>query len=216
VAEPIELELLRAVFDAYPAPTYLLDRDVGIHLMNRAAAALSGPALPSLVAGGAARPCADDGAARPRSLHRSGEALRCLQQESSGCGKGRGCARCVIRSSVAAALDFGAVHRVRAFMQLREGDAVREVYFLVSAAPLAHGGVPLAVLTLEDVTALARLKSLLPMCAGCRKIRTDEDYWQSLESYLKEQLDVDVSHGFCEACVERLYPEIAETLKRGG
>lgn len=186
--------LLRAVFDAYPAPTYLVDRDAQVQLMNRAAVELAG-------------------AGELPPLQRSGEAIRCLGAHPLGCGQGGSCSRCVIRSTVDEALARGAVHRVRAFMQRRDRDGVSEVYYLVSAAPLAFGGRTLAVLTLEDVTAIARLKSLLPMCAGCRKIRNDDDYWQSLESYLKDQLDVDVSHGFCEQCVERLYPDVAATLR---
>lgn len=181
-------DLLRAVFDALPAPTFLVDEDMRILLTNRAGATLARPAggLPVLV--------------------RAGEALHCLESDPAGCGRGARCGDCVLRGAVGQAFASGAVHRSRAYMQRRIGEETSETYFLVSAAPLEHVGRRLAVLTLEDVTQVARLKSLLPMCAGCRKIRNDHDYWQSVEAYLKAELDVDVSHGFCEECAERLYP----------
>lgn len=193
----VGVELLRAVFDAYPAPTFLVDGEVQVLLANRAAAALLAH---------------DPG--EPLPLVRYGEALHCLESTHAGCGRSPECRRCVVRSAVGEALARGGVHRSRAFFQRRHGGAVEELWFLVSAAPLALDGRRLAVLTLEDVTDLARLKSLLPMCAGCRKVRNDQDYWQTLEGYLKERLDVDFSHGFCEECVERLYPGVASRVRK--
>ena len=87
-------------------------------------------------------------------------------------------------------------------------------YFLVSAAPMPHESRPRAILTLEDVTEVVRLRSLLPICAGCRKIRDGENYWRTVEEYFKESLDIDFSHGLCEACAERLYPDVEH--ERGG
>jgi hypothetical protein len=198
VPAAIPVELLRALFDAYPAPTYLVDEDIRIELMNRAAAELSGGMRDELP-----------------PLMRSGEALHCLNGEPSGCGAGGRCGECVVRTAVRTAVSARAVHRAPAFMQRRLAGEVKEAFFLVTASPFDHGGRPLVLLTLEDVTAVARLKSLLPMCAGCRKIRNDSDYWQSVEAYLKEHHDVDVSHGFCEECVERLYPGVLASRPRG-
>jgi PAS domain-containing protein len=190
-------ELLRAIFDAYPSPTFLVDADVSILLANRAARELLAH---------------EPGASIP--LLRYGEALHCLGGDEGGCGRSACCRRCVVRTSVGDALARGAVHRSRAFMQRHLGGRLVDAWYLVSAAPLEVGGRRLAVLTLEDVTELARLKSLLPMCAGCRKVRDDDNYWQSLEGYLKAQLDVDFTHGFCEECVERLYPGVLASMKK--
>ncbi|MFH2057272.1 MAG: cache domain-containing protein [Pseudomonadota bacterium] len=52
------------------------------------------------------------------------------------------------------------------------------------------------------------LKGLLPICAGCKKIRDDSGYWQQIESYISEHSDADFSHGICPDCIERLYPEL--------
>ena len=50
------------------------------------------------------------------------------------------------------------------------------------------------------------LKSLIPMCAWCRRIRDDKGYWASLEQYLEENAGSYVSHGICESCSEKLAP----------
>jgi hypothetical protein len=50
------------------------------------------------------------------------------------------------------------------------------------------------------------LSGLLPICAGCKKIRDDAGQWQSIESYVGSRSTVEFSHGFCPDCVERLYP----------
>lgn len=51
--------------------------------------------------------------------------------------------------------------------------------------------------------ALSRVKtlaSLVPVCAWCRKVRNDQDYWQSLETYLASEAGAMVTHGICPAC----------------
>jgi two-component system, cell cycle sensor histidine kinase and response regulator CckA len=66
---------------------------------------------------------------------------------------------------------------------------------------------------IEDLTdALAQaktLRSLLPICASCKKIRDDHGYWQQLEVYFQEHAHIDFSHGVCPDCLQRLYPEFA-------
>lgn len=56
------------------------------------------------------------------------------------------------------------------------------------------------------------LKRLLPICVNCKKIRTDEGYWQEIDSYFKEHGDLKFSHGFCNDCFRKLYPKEAETI----
>jgi sigma-B regulation protein RsbU (phosphoserine phosphatase) len=55
-------------------------------------------------------------------------------------------------------------------------------------------------------TALAevrQLRSLLPTCSYCRRIRDDRDAWQTLEEYVSHHTDVKFSHGFCPQCFDR-------------
>jgi CheY-like chemotaxis protein len=45
---------------------------------------------------------------------------------------------------------------------------------------------------------------LLPMCAWCKQVRTEEEGWQVLERYLAQQHDIDVTHGICPECVRQI------------
>jgi hypothetical protein len=59
--------------------------------------------------------------------------------------------------------------------------------------------------------ALARVKTLsglLPICAGCKKIRDDDGYWHQVEEYITNHSEADFSHGICPERMQQLYPEI--------
>ncbi len=61
----------------------------------------------------------------------------------------------------------------------------------------------------ELKNAMAEIKTLsglLPICAGCKKIRNDEGYWEQIEVYIREHADVSFTHGICPECKLRLYP----------
>ena len=60
-------------------------------------------------------------------------------------------------------------------------------------------------------SALANIKTLsklLPICAGCKKIRDDAGYWQSVESYMLQHADVRFSHGLCPDCLRECYADL--------
>lgn len=62
----------------------------------------------------------------------------------------------------------------------------------------------------ELQTALAnvkRLSGLVPICSSCKKIRDDKGYWNQLEAYLQENLQLNFTHGICPDCVATLYPQ---------
>jgi hypothetical protein len=68
------------------------------------------------------------------------------------------------------------------------------------------GGEPLALLILEDIGEISTLRNILPICANCKKIRNDQQYWQHVEGYFHDYIGVDFSHGICPACMQDLYP----------
>ena len=66
-------------------------------------------------------------------------------------------------------------------------------------------------LLLTLVHALEQIKTLqgmLPICAACHKIRNDEGYWDSLETYFQEHSDVQFTHSLCPQCLTQLYPTL--------
>jgi hypothetical protein len=66
------------------------------------------------------------------------------------------------------------------------------------------------VLALQEALAnVKQLSGLLPICASCKKIRDDQGYWNQIEEYIRKHSEADFTHGFCPACLEKLYPELA-------
>jgi AmiR/NasT family two-component response regulator len=66
-------------------------------------------------------------------------------------------------------------------------------------------------MTAELTTALSKVKTLtglLPICAGCKKIRDDQGYWQQVEQYIQKHSNATFSHGLCPECCQRLYPGV--------
>jgi len=53
------------------------------------------------------------------------------------------------------------------------------------------------------------LERMLPICAYCRKIRTDQNYWEMLEKYVGEAAGVRFSHGVCPECIGQVEQELA-------
>jgi len=53
------------------------------------------------------------------------------------------------------------------------------------------------------------LKGLLPLCAGCKKVRDDAGYWQQVDVYIRNHTRAEVTHSLCPACVESHYPELS-------
>jgi CheY-like chemotaxis protein len=54
------------------------------------------------------------------------------------------------------------------------------------------------------LTRVRQLQGLLPICAYCKRIRDDQNYWNQVETYLVEHADVQFSHGICPSCLERV------------
>jgi PAS domain S-box-containing protein len=56
------------------------------------------------------------------------------------------------------------------------------------------------------------LRGLLPICATCKKIRDDQGYWNKLESYIAEHMQVEFTHGICPECQAHVQSELETSL----
>jgi len=57
---------------------------------------------------------------------------------------------------------------------------------------------------------ITQLRGILPICAYCKSVRDDQNYWQTVEHYIGSHADVKFSHGICPKCVETVVkPELA-------
>ena len=52
---------------------------------------------------------------------------------------------------------------------------------------------------------LTVLKGILPVCSFCKKIRDEDDTWQSMEHYISSRSQAQFSHGFCPDCAKEHY-----------
>jgi len=186
----------RTIFDSTPIPTFIVDADMRIQDCNLAAAQLLGP-QPELVL-----------------RQRGGEAWGCIHAEANGCGHGPNCHDCVLRTSVKQALDGGRTNRRTHKGELRSRDRTVAVDLLITATPLPGGDVPQVLLLLEDVSELSTLRGLIPICAQCKKVRDDQQYWQSLEGYLAKQTNLKLTHGICPTCFAKQMKDFEAVRKR--
>ena len=64
--------------------------------------------------------------------------------------------------------------------------------------------------TLALIANIKRLSGLLPICSYCKRIRSDQNYWQQVESYITEHSDAHFSHGICPTCFAKVSAELDE------
>src|SRR5579872_2715085 len=58
---------------------------------------------------------------------------------------------------------------------------------------------------LEDSLAqVKQLRGMLPICAWCKNVRNDGNYWQTVEAYIAAHADVRFTHGICPPCLDRV------------
>jgi PAS domain-containing protein len=183
-------DFLRSLFDAIPLVTLVVDDDVRLLYWNQAARQLVGGDEAMIL------------------QQRSGDVLHCIHagETSAGCGHAQACQHCVIRNAVKIALQGERVYRKKNMMLLIDHEKkVREFPMLVTASLFPYDNTRSCILILEDISEWIKVKGLLPICAWCKKIRNDENYWQSVEQYIKtEIIDLDFTHGVCPECQARM------------
>ena len=68
---------------------------------------------------------------------------------------------------------------------------------------------------LQDALAEVKtLRAILPICSYCKKIRDDEDYWHSIETYISLHTPTMFSHGICPSCMKTEVEPRLERLMR--
>src|SRR5262249_37864614 len=75
------------------------------------------------------------------------------------------------------------------------------------AAQLIQVQLELAARVRELEVALAHVKllqGLLPICAYCKNVRDDQNYWHRVEEYLHAHTGATVTSGVCPACWEKV------------
>ena len=65
-----------------------------------------------------------------------------------------------------------------------------------------------ALATLKRTRQLAghieTLQKLLPVCAWCKKVRSDSGYWDQIEKYITTNFRTQITHGICPECSAKM------------
>ncbi|MBI5471197.1 MAG: PAS domain-containing protein [Ignavibacteriae bacterium] len=192
----------RNLLDAMPMPIMLVDDDLTLVDLNPAASEMMQKTKSETL------------------RKRGGEAMSCVHMIDSpaGCGAGPHCRDCDVRNSVRDANSGKAVQRRRSQFEVLHDGHVGRRDILITASPVDVLGRQLVLLIFEDITEMTKLRSLIPMCSHCRRVRIDEEYWQSVEQYLETQHATSFTHGLCQECLQTFYPTVSERIlaKRNG
>lgn len=186
------IDYLQAVIDTIPSMVFITDRDARILDLNSAATeALD--IKDSLIV---RRLC--------------GDILRCVNAGKAGenCGKTKACEDCMIRNSICEAHDGQKVYRRKAEIEFFPANDNKKSHVYVTASPFKHSEKKLVLLILEDVTELMELRKIVPICASCKSIRKDDNYWEKVESFMRRNHDFEFTHSICPSCRKKLYPDL--------
>ncbi len=60
----------------------------------------------------------------------------------------------------------------------------------------------------EALAKVKTLSGLVPICAACKNVRSDQGYWQKIESFIRDHSEAEFTHLVCPTCAKKLYPGI--------
>jgi len=192
-------DLLKEVLNVIPSLLFVVDNDVAIQEYNAAAAEFLKENREAIL------------------KRRSGEVLNCLHAANvpAGCGHAVACGECVIRNSVTEAFQGEKVVRRRTKLEIIRGGEKSEIYSLITASRFTFEEKPRVLLLIEDISEIAELRRMIPICSVCHEIRDEGEAWSRVEVYFKEHWDLDFSHGLCPKCYELEIAKFKKDLGEG-
>jgi len=106
-----------------------------------------------------------------------------------------------LRDDIVAGLDAGADdYVIKPFDQAElKARLTAGVRLLELQQQLAHRIAELE----EAITNIKTLQGLLPICAWCKKVRNEKDYWEKVEMYVTRHTDARFTHSICPECKKR-------------
>ena len=63
---------------------------------------------------------------------------------------------------------------------------------------------------LDALTHMHNMEGILTTCSYCKEVRDSDGEWQHLEKYLSKISDIRFSHGICDLCMEKHFPDVLE------
>jgi transcriptional regulator with GAF, ATPase, and Fis domain len=59
----------------------------------------------------------------------------------------------------------------------------------------------------ESLARVELLSGLLPICAWCKRIRSDDGYWEAVEVYIRDHSRATFTHSICPECTRKVCSE---------
>lgn len=188
----------RELFDSASDGIYRTDAQGVFTIMNRAGARIFGHENPEEIVGRPARDYWRDPEDRKRFL-------RELEREKS------------VRSfRIAARKKGGEFLELETSSRILEGDGgaflgIEGMLRDVSERVISEAERDLLLAQLQEAANnIKTLSGLLPICAGCKKIRNDKGSWSQIETYISQHSEAEFSHGLCPECRKVYFPGVAD------
>ena len=67
---------------------------------------------------------------------------------------------------------------------------------------------------LEALSNLHKQEGILSVCSYCREVKNNNGDWMHLEKYLSKISDIRFSHGVCDVCMEKHFPDVVEVWNK--
>lgn len=59
----------------------------------------------------------------------------------------------------------------------------------------------------EALREVQTLQGIIPICAWCKNIRSDDGYWHKVETYISKHTRADFTHSICPRCADAIYED---------
>ncbi len=177
------------IFNAFPLPVFVANKNLEIKYFNDAAKELF------------------ENTETPKSNKLCGKLLSCAHERRSeaGCGSTPYCKDCVIRSMVETLSTGEKKFRKLSHMQLLKNGFIEDVTLLVSGKCIELENTELVILTLENITELIDIRKEITICMHCTKLRKTEKEWQDVEEYFYKNSNLCFTNSICPTCLESEY-----------
>jgi two-component system, response regulator PdtaR len=69
----------------------------------------------------------------------------------------------------------------------------------------------------EALERVKTLEGMLPVCAWCKNVRSDEGNWMTVDQFLRTRSNLEISHGVCPTCAANMGdPHVGASAKTKG
>ena len=105
-------------------------------------------------------------------------------------------------SAFAQSVDYGSLEQLFA--------TISNITDVVGIAFLIYGFISIIKHERVEEKHIQDLERMLPLCASCKKYRTEDGKWMPIENYLLGLGGARLTHGICPECTTKLYGDILD------